>query len=719
MNRRKYIKKWIIFISILSGFECAESQLLENMSNVGNIVLEQDPRQQDPFYRNFYARAEGMPLAAVNSVVHNVKHQSEGQFKLWHELPSHKVRPGYSTTTKAPKIKTTTVPWVRGRHRPQLGLQQVPWQQNDPDGYDTGQHGSDYDEGQPAPRTRGRRPTGGRGRRPPPPMAPVRVQIGKEDGLLENGDGEGLDLATLDEGTRAGDSEGTKDTEGAKVTTTEKTTTTKAAPKTTEKPEKKKEKDKKKEENADDEDSEGTQKKDGNEEEENEGEKHGEIDLADLKNGGVIHHLRTSGKGKTVGDGEAEEEREEGDGEEEEEDHEEKDKKKGKKKVEEEEDDKKSKKSKSKEKGKKKGKKGEDDDEKESKKKKKAGKKSKKKDEDEEDEEEEDDKNGELKKVDGDVKIPKAVDGDTDSHDNDDEDGEEDEENDEDEEDGSSKRKRNHKKDRKGKKHHDDEEEEEYDEEDDEDGEEEEEEEEGDKEEAEHTSNHQKQKKMKKIKPSCPPAPQRYQNQPHHQHIPNHPNQNVPPNQVPYPHPDAYGYTHPTTPTTTTAQYSRERMGDDYHEFETMDCKGNSEDDEENEEEDDQSEEHKKKKKKKKSKKNHKKKGKKKGKKGGKKGHASLDYLTSREKIEQNKRNRGHILDELHADDDLKKIRKNSKPPESGVDCSTAVDEFPLKCGAWKSAGFCDTNQATQFLWCRKTCLCSITVTSTLSSANT
>ncbi|CAL2033348.1 unnamed protein product [Caenorhabditis brenneri] len=259
------------------------------MSNVGNIVLEQDPRQQDPFYRNFYARAEGMPLAAVNSVVHNVKHQSEGQFKLWHELPSHKVRPGYSTTTKAPKIKTTTVPWVRGRHRPQLGLQQVPWQQNDPDGYDTGQHGSDYDEGLPAPRTRGRRPTGGRGRRPPPPMAPVRVQIGKEDGLVENGDGEGLDLATLDEGTRAGDSEGTKDTEGAKVTTTEKTTTTKAASKVTKKPEKKKEKDKKKEENADDEDSEGSRKKDENEEEENEGEKHGEIDLADLKNGGVIH----------------------------------------------------------------------------------------------------------------------------------------------------------------------------------------------------------------------------------------------------------------------------------------------------------------------------------------------------------------------------------------------------------------------------------------------
>lgn len=81
-----------------------------------------------------------------------------------------------------------------------------------------------------------------------------------------------------------------------------------------------------------------------------------------------------------------------------------------------------------------------------------------------------------------------------------------------------------------------------------------------------------------------------------------------------------------------------------------MDCKQERENYEENEDGDDYSEEKKQKKKKKKSKKNNKRKGKKKSKKGkkGRKNHLSLDFLTSKEKIDQGKRNRGQILDELH-----------------------------------------------------------------------
>uniref|UniRef100_A0A1I7TSM2 ShKT domain-containing protein n=1 Tax=Caenorhabditis tropicalis TaxID=1561998 RepID=A0A1I7TSM2_9PELO len=517
MNKLKYSQKWITLFSILSSFEVVKSQL-ENMSNVGNIVLEQDPRDQDPFYRNYYARAEGMPLAAVNSVVHNVKHQSEGQFKIWHELPSHKVRPGYSTTTKAPKIRTTTVPWVRGRHRPQLGPQQVPWQQNDPDGYDTG-HGTDYEDDQ-AQRPRGRRPPGGRGRRPPAPTAPVRVQVGKGDELIENKDG----LELEGEGTKV-DSEGKMDSEDVK-TTTEKTKT--ASKTTTKKPETKKE-EKKEEESLFVLGDEGTRKENPND---GEGMKNGEIDLAELKKGGVVHEKE------------------------------------------------------------------------------------------EEEEEEEDEENGELKKVDGDVRIPKSVDGDTDGH-KDDEDYEDEEEDEAEEENERSSKKRHGKK-GKHKKETDE------NEEDDEEDYDEEEEEEEENEDSDHQKapDHHNKKKSKKRKPSCPP-PQRHQNPSlaHHQ--------NIPSNQVSYPRPDIYGYT--TTPMTTlyiTQTSVSERIGDDYHEFESMD-----------------------------------------------------------------------------SDQDLKKIRKTSKPPDSGVDCSTAVDEFPLKCGAWKSAGFCDTNQATQFLWCRKTCLCSTTTT--------
>lgn len=76
-----------------------------------------------------------------------------------------------------------------------------------------------------------------------------------------------------------------------------------------------------------------------------------------------------------------------------------------------------------------------------------------------------------------------------------------------------------------------------------------------------------------------------------------------------------------------------------------MDCGNEDDEDEEEEEEEEKKKSKKKKKKPKKDKK------KKKKKKGGK--HLSLDYLTSREKVDQNKRNRGHILDELHGKDTL------------------------------------------------------------------
>ncbi|ULU06875.1 hypothetical protein L3Y34_018574 [Caenorhabditis briggsae] len=389
--------------------------------------MEQDPRDQDPFYRNYYARAEGMSLAAVNSVVHNVKHQSEGQFTIWDELPSHRVRPGYTTTTKRPKTTTTTVPWVRGRHRPQLGQQQAPWYQNDPDKYDNG-YGTDYDDDayRPPSRTRGRRPTGSRGRRPPAPTAPVRVQVGKGDELVENEDGGGF--AAIEEGVKADvDAEGlAKPEEGMKMVTTTEKPTTQTVAKTT-----------------------ATTKK-----------------------------ILVKKKEK------------------------------------------------------------------------------------------------------------------------------------EDESEGSK-------------------------------------------------------------------------------------------DEVPYP--DDHGYTHSMTPTTPT--HPAETIGDDYHSFENMDCKEVRED---KTDEDGESEEKPKTKKSKKSKKSRKKKDKKtknKKRKGNKENNVSLDYLTSKEKIDED-------------DEDLKKIRKNTEPQENGIDCSTAVDEFPLKCGAWKSAGFCETNQATQFLWCRKTCICSLMHIRTTSTSS-
>ncbi|VDL69754.1 unnamed protein product [Nippostrongylus brasiliensis] len=54
-----------------------------------------------------------------------------------------------------------------------------------------------------------------------------------------------------------------------------------------------------------------------------------------------------------------------------------------------------------------------------------------------------------------------------------------------------------------------------------------------------------------------------------------------------------------------------------------------------------------------------------------------------------------------------KKTKKNQQ--DMAAICAAEVDEYPMKCPAWRNAGYCESNQATKFLWCRKTCRCSPT----------
>ncbi|CAB3411155.1 unnamed protein product [Caenorhabditis bovis] len=611
-------------------------------TSAGSIVLEQDPRLQDPFYRDVYARASGLPLASVNSVVHNVKHKSNGILDIWSDKPFRGQRPVYKPTPPP----YTPPPWVRGRPR------NPPWDQrfSEPDNYPSAA-GADYDEYE-----RPRRPISrGRGRGRRPPKAPVRVKISKPDELIENG-----------EGTRD-DEESQKQTEDEKNDSNEGQATTEANKKEGEKElelfpnldsedekadEKPKKETKEKSKESNDEGTKSDKKKlPKSKKDDSEGQKVtevgsnddegiiklGEIDLADVKaSGGGHESLRQTGhitktnlkpkekKKKIVEDS----------GDEDEDKNEEDDSKKKKKNKSDDEDNNEED--------------SEEDAEKNKKKKKKEKKKKnnkKKKDENDESKEN-DDENGKLKIVDGEIKVPQSIDGSTEDSDEDFSD-EDDDEDDNDEDDNNKPKSKNKKMDPK--------------------------------------------KKCGMLKTGGPS----------------------------YMVPPIMGYSQfppPTNPQSTPAPNNDEKSrSDDYQDFESKDCKDNDEkvhEDDDYSEESDESEKKKRKKKKKKSKKSEKRK------KG--KSHSSLDYLTPKEKIDQVKRNRGHILDELHAQDDLKKLQKtNSKAMTLGIDCSQTSDEFPLKCGAWQSVGFCETNQATQFLWCRKTCLCTPLATTTPESPST
>ncbi|KAL6733866.1 hypothetical protein Aduo_004474 [Ancylostoma duodenale] len=295
------------------------------------------------------------------------------------------------------------------------------------------------------------------------------------------------------------------------------------------------------------------------------------------------------------------------------------------------------------------------------------------------------------------------------------------------------------------------EEEEEKDEDDDEGGENEdneyggtEESDDADDEETEKSKKPKDKKKTKKGKSSrCPPN-----GHPPNNHSPrgNYPAQGGQPSQGNYPYqgnspvpasypPGSNSYLSGVSTTTwwpTTTRWDSHK--DDYFDFDMKKCGNNEEDFDDNEEDDEDEEDDDKKKKKgktgKKGKKGNKDKDKKKkgkgekGKKGGKKKKGkksknkfrSLDYLTSKEKIDNAKRERGQILDELHASDDLKQIRSKASIATLKTICSSEKDEYATRCAAWKDAGYCETNQATRFLWCRKTCSCSSLTLSDRSS---